>query len=290
MRTSVSRYRRSAWGGRWFLALCVGPVALCAADPVVSSFEGGTLTWSNAAGALQMYSIEWAQSPASNRWWKDWVEQSSLVTTQRSVATPVPMFYRVAAGFDNRALDGVWVIYHPDGPSLLKADGRGLVTEFGANDRAPSGMYLVQTNGQFEMTLFDAEERIILAGNRLDALSWQFVYATVTGRLFKVENPGALAGVWRGTIGPYTNVVLQIRDDGFIPVISNLIDVASGVAYADRSNTVVAAIYTGADKCSSPWNRIWIRGIRTSTTNILGDYELDWESGWITAGVHLRRP
>lgn len=185
----------------------------------------------------------------------------------------------------------MWILYH-DGAAYLKTDGRGLVTAFGAFMEAhPVGHYTVYTNGVFDMTLYEPHSGVIpFSGYRRDLSTWQFVFGSSTSVIRRVANPGALAGVWRGTIGPYTNVYLGVRSDGFIPVVSNLAaDLSVGSVYADGSNTVAGFFWTGAD-VTSAWNRVHITGVLTGGTNIFGDYELDWDLGWITAGVNLKKP
>lgn len=264
--------------------------AASATNVVVSAFRDGVLHWTNTPPQLQMFSIEWLPTMASNTWQVDWSRQACVITTQAVESVPVPMCYRVARGFDDRAFAGLWMIYHANGFTHLRADGAGLLHEFGATRRSPVGEYSVQTNGAFTAVIFDNDAPILISGQCVGPHTWRYVYQTSTGVIRRIANPGALAGTWRGTIGPYTNVILLVRSNGTMPIVSNLIDVASGCAYADESNNVTMAIFTGADPCTSVWARVDIRGTLINATNIIGDYDLDWSSGWITAGVHLRRP
>jgi hypothetical protein len=84
--------------------LLAGLLPARAGDPMVSSFDNGMLTWTNPASALDMYSVEWTHNLLSGAWQSDWEDQAAIVTTQGVVSVPVPVFYRVAEGFDNRAL------------------------------------------------------------------------------------------------------------------------------------------------------------------------------------------
>lgn len=264
------------------------PSAVPGDEPVLISLSNGQLTWTNAGG-LQMYAVEWNHDLLNPAWQRDWAAQQAVISTAATVSTHVPMTYRVARGFDEHALEGIWMAYHPEGYVHLKMDGHGVVNEFGATERSPVGYYTVQSNGAYQMTICDSDDLVLLNGQCLSSHTWSFVYQTFTGVFRKVAQPGALAGIWKGTISPYTNVILHIRSDGFIPVVSNLIDVTSGSAYVDDSNHVAMALFTGADRCMSDWARVDIRGLRINTTNILGDYDLDWDLGWITGVVHLQR-
>lgn len=240
-----------------------------------------------------MYSVEWNHNLVSGPWQAGWSNQYAIVTTQEVVTVPVPLFYRAAEGFDNRAFDGVWMVYHLDDgrteANYLKCDGRGLVTAMGTfMEGHPIGHYTVHTNGTFDMVLYEMHSDVIsLSGHRRDAQTWEYVYEGLTDVIRRVASPDALAGAWRGTIGPYTNVYLGIRPDGYIPVISNLIDVSTGSAYVDASN-VSAFFWTGAD-VTNGWDRFMINATLIGTTNILGDYMLDSEDDWVTAGVNLRK-
>lgn len=261
-----------------------------AADPVVTSFSGGYLSWTNPPNGLQMYSVEWTHDLIAGSWKSDWNDQGAVMTTQSTISVPVPTSYRVARGFDNRAPGGAWLIYSPDDIAIMRLDGQGQIQMFSAFTPAhPAGYYHVNSNGLMDAYVYDSDEVIHFSAVIISPTILQYSYMGSTGQMHKVVNPAALQGTWRGSIGPYTNVIIPVRGDGYAPGISNLIGVASGVMYMDISNAVAGAIWTGAD-CNDGWNSLEIRGVMLNPTNIFGDYMLDSDSGWITAGVNLKKP
>jgi len=259
-----------------------------AQEVVVSTFDTGRISWTNPP-AWNMYEVQWSPDLAAGAWWNNWSNQSVIITRDAGVSVPVPMAYRVSRGFNERALDGPWIVYHEGEPSIVKFDGKGLITMFGAfTDGNPAGHYNVAPNGTYAATVYDSEEVIRFSGSFIHEQTINYVYLNITGLIHKVMHPDALEGTWRGSIGPYTNVVIQVRPDGFAPGISNLIDVATGSFYVDNSNRVAGAIFTGAGP-EDDWNCLAIYATRITTTNIFGDYELDTEFGYFTAGVNLTR-
>ena len=275
-------------------ATLVGAVGVRGQLPVITSFSGnGEVTWSDGTNGLSMYSVQWGSTLVSNDWRTGWQQQSAILTTLATNTVRVPMFYRICRGFGPKALDGVWVF--EDVPSSFETDGDGGVMNLGAYYYCnPAGTYRVHTNGMVDMTIYQnkndgtAIQRLTLQGPLLDANTWQFVIPDMTGLATRVQNTGALAGNWRGTIGPYTAVNMMIESNGYAFVVSNLAGNATGSAYMFGTNRVTGFFVTEMSRSSS-WNQVHIRGVVNGGTNIVGDYELDEPTYWYTNTVNLTR-
>jgi len=80
------------------LASCVLTGTVRAQSPDIISFHGnGQLTWTNSNSNL-FYQVQWAASLiGTGVWQSSYATLSDIQSTNPTVTTPVPMFYRVAA-------------------------------------------------------------------------------------------------------------------------------------------------------------------------------------------------
>jgi hypothetical protein len=82
---------------RLAVMLVLASVALrnTAGQTVVSSFENGSITWTNGVPGY-MYDVEWAPA-ADGPWTNSWTGQRFIAITNTAGTSAVPMFYRVRA-------------------------------------------------------------------------------------------------------------------------------------------------------------------------------------------------
>lgn len=135
---------------------------------------------------------------------------------------------------------GPWVQYD-DADTLVMAirfDGAG-AWEPVMFDPVP-GTYSVATDGTVTVlhnVLVDLVGTLNGARNRIDLVSGG------TGYIQKVQNPGALAGTWEGTIDS-TTVTFAVDSSGDITSLTGLADFQTGYAYEqENAGTLLDVVY-----------------------------------------------
>lgn len=237
------------------------------AQPVVIKSFGsdGALTWTNAAGT-NAFTVQWASSLAGP-WNSDWSSVASLITTGKQTTVSVPMFYRVADGFTNSAVQGPWMfVKGVNNYSYIFFDGAGTITEMAIFYPAiPVGNYSVQTNGVFtSAVLTTSQGAFSLTGQVVSAQSAIFAPPYNTVQLQKITNMATCQGTWNGTLtesnsGPQTSISFNVDALGRTGIVTGLVSYAYGRMLCDTSNRVSAFFHTGAPT-TNPYNQVQLSG------------------------------
>ena len=101
---------------------------------ITSIHKNGLLTWTSTTNDVQSYAIEWASS-LTGAWHDTWTHLTNIAPVEGTMATNVPMFYRVSATLRPQPRMAGDICYNaePLGPDqLVSGQTTGFVNDYNA--------------------------------------------------------------------------------------------------------------------------------------------------------------
>lgn len=167
------------------------------------------------------------------------------------------------AQYSNATLSGPWVVTSENDLYII-FDGNGIVDQVGSSDDSlfPIGTYSVSSPGVVIASLNLAGGVISISGNMLTDSTASFYIDTTEGpnMMYKVSNPGALAGTWGGSlydsiIQTTQNIQLTVNANGDITSTAG-ISLDSGKIFAGQG-LFAGYIVTTDTACSLKYIQIY---------------------------------